>query len=106
MKLTTPATASEPYTAEAPSFKISTRSTASIGTSAARSTKLDPSSVCTADGTCRLPFSSTRVGATPSPRRLTFAVPTMKFCVRLSELFSAPLSVGSKPTRSRMSLAA
>ena len=34
------------------------------------------------------------------------AVPAVKFWVRLSELFSAPLLVGSRPMRSRTSLMA
>ena len=37
--------------ADAPSWRISTRSTASIGSNAAKSTKLAPSSVCTAETT-------------------------------------------------------
>ena len=92
--------------AEAPSFRISTRSMAAMGTSAAKSTKLAPSSVCTDESTCRLPFKSTSVEATPKPRRLMLAVPAVKFCVRLSELFSAPLLVGRRPTRSLKSLTA
>ena len=56
--------------AAAPSLRISTRSTASMGTRAARSTKLEPSSVCAADRTCRLPLSKTSVDATPSPAQI------------------------------------
>ena len=92
--------------ADAPALRISTLSTASIGTSAARSTKLAPSSVGAADSTCRLPFKSTSVDATPNPRRLMLAVPAVKFWVRLSELFSAPMLIASMPAKSRRSLAA
>ena len=62
MKLTTPATASLPYTADAPSFSTSTRSIIVIGI-VAMSTALLP-----AAGATRRPLISTSVRAAPSPR--------------------------------------
>src|SRR5450830_1137301 len=65
MKLTTPATASLPYTPEAPSLRISTRSMADRGM-ALTLTEL-PS--LPAKAARRRPLTSTRVRAEPRPRR-------------------------------------
>ncbi len=69
MKLTTPAIASEPYTAEAPPVTTSTRSI-SAGGMLFRSTT--PSVLAP---TMRRPLTSTRVREGPRPRRSTVAVP-------------------------------
>src|SRR5215470_14085838 len=63
--------ASEPYTAEAPSFKISMRSTAEVG-SEFRSTD---ESAPVPPATNRRPFNNTSVRAEPRPRRLTRVEP-------------------------------
>ena len=102
MKLTTPATASVPYRADAPSFRISTRSTAISGTSEAVSTNKSPPSVGAAEATCRRLLSSTRVDCTPRPRRLMFSVPVVRFWVKASGLFCAPALMVSVWVMSRM----
>ena len=68
-KLTTPATASAPYTAEAPPVTRSTRSSSDTGTLLVSTT---PPSVA---GTMRLPLNSTSVRLLPMPRRSMEAVP-------------------------------
>ncbi len=72
MMFTTPAMASEPYTAEAPSLRTSTRSMAAVGIEF-RSTE---ESAPVPPGTNRRPFISTRVRAEPSPRRLMRVAPS------------------------------
>ena len=67
--LTTPATASAPYTAEAPDFKISMLSTAASGI-VLISTKVPPSTLVT-----RRPSSRTRVAPGSNPRNATEAKP-------------------------------
>src|SRR5678816_3878235 len=74
MKLTTPATASAPYTAEAPPVSTSTRCTRAEGmkfTSEPRPDGVEAGS----PGTRRRPSISTRGRATPRPRRFRVAVP-------------------------------
>src|SRR5258708_30415919 len=74
MKLTTPATASAPYTAEAPPVRMSTRSTSEVGTKfrSAATAEIDEVGL---PPISRRPSISTRVRAEPRPRRLTVAVP-------------------------------
>ena len=60
MKLTTPATASEPYNAEAPSFTTSIRSIAMVGTNALILVDALPRPLYQ-DGTWRRPFTSGNV---------------------------------------------
>ncbi len=73
MTLITPPIASEPYTAEAPSFSTSMRSMAAVGM-VLRST---PEPVCRPmpEKTMRRPFRSTRVRRLPRPRRSTRTAP-------------------------------
>ncbi len=66
MKFTTPAMASEPYTAEAPSFRISTRSMTATGI--AERSAPPPIWLDNAYGATRLPLMSTRVRLVPKPR--------------------------------------
>ena len=70
MKLATPAIASDPYTAAAPSFNTSTRPIALIGNA------LISTPVFSVD-TCRLPFSKTNVRDAPIPLKLTVATPSL-----------------------------
>src|SRR6266851_3806099 len=72
MMFTTPAIASEPYTAEAPSFRTSIRSIAAVGM-VFRSTE---ESAPVPPGTMRRPLRSTRVRELPRPRRLTRVEPS------------------------------
>lgn len=88
--------------AEAPSFRISARSTAINGTSEAVSTKETPSLVWAAVNTWRRPFNSTSVEPTPSPRRLMLEVPVVWFWVKASGLFWAPVLIVSVWVRSAM----
>ena len=68
-KFTTPATASDPYTAEAPPVSTSTRSMSAVGMLLMST---EPPWVV---GTARVPLMSTRVRLEPRPRRSTVAVP-------------------------------
>ena len=79
MTLTTPAIASEPYCAEAPSRRISIRSIAAAG-NAAQSTACEPWFTVPSGASCRftsaercrrMPFISTRVWSGDRLRRLT-----------------------------------
>jgi hypothetical protein len=77
MKLTTPPTASVPYTAEAPSRSTSTRSMAPNGMafrSTAEGEALKPPMLPNGWTASRRPFSSTSVELAPRPRRFTFDV--------------------------------
>ena len=74
MKLTTPATASAPYTAEAPPVRMSTRSTSEVGMKF-RSAETAPIDEVGLPPISRRPSISTRVRDEPRPRRLTVAVP-------------------------------
>ena len=69
MKFTTPATASEPYSAEEPSFTISMRSTIICGIIELMSTVESPRGATNA-GKCRRPFTNGSVAASPKLRRL------------------------------------
>ena len=71
MKFTTPATASEPYTEEAPPVKTSTLSKSKVGI-VFRSAQLPPPVV---PGTSLLPFIKTNVLEHPKFLKLTVAVP-------------------------------
>ena len=104
MKFTTPATASEPYSAVAPSFNVSIRSKAIIGGSAEVSTKLLPRFVVTALCTWRRELSRTRVEFTPRPRRLIFVVPVLAFWVNASGLFWDPVLMVNRSMMSLISL--
>ncbi|MNN30590.1 hypothetical protein D3C81_1442440 [compost metagenome] len=64
--LTTPATASEPYTDEAPSRRTSTRSIMAVGRTFRSAEPTEPREPA---GETRRPFSSTRVRLGPMPRR-------------------------------------
>src|SRR3569833_1764311 len=75
MKLTTPATASAPYTAEAPPVSTSTRSTRAVGMKF-RSAATGAMEDVGLPAMRRLPSISTRVRLGPRPRRLTVAVPS------------------------------
>jgi hypothetical protein len=99
-KFTTPATASEPYKAVAPSLSSSTRSNAIIGGSADVSTKFSPRSVAAALCVWRRPFTSTSVELTPRPRRFTLLVPVVWFCVNASGLFCEPVLIVRLPITS------
>ncbi len=70
--LTTPAMASDPYSAEAPSLRISMRSIDAVGMEF-RSTD---ASAPVPPGTNRRPLTSTNVRAVPRPRRLTRVEPS------------------------------
>ena len=73
MKLTTPATASAPYVADAPPVSTSTRSTMAAGIwlmSGLEALVMPP------PGCMRRPLISTRVRNEPRPRKLTEAVPS------------------------------
>ena len=70
-KLTTPATASEPYTEDAPPVKTSTLSKSNVGM-VLRSAQFPPPVV---PGTILLPFIRTNVLEQPRFLRLTVAVP-------------------------------
>ena len=102
MMLTTPPIASEPYTAEPPSFRISTRSTAAVGM-VFRSTAVPAP---TPPLTMRLPSTSTSVRCEPRSRRFTCVSPspplfTLVFsappcsgcCWRNSPIVATPLAV-------------
>ena len=66
---TTPAMASEPYSAEAPSFKISTRSMAPWGIAFTLISEPRPKLMSTAaTGAMRRPLISTKVPCEPKPR--------------------------------------
>ncbi len=69
-KLTTPAIASAPYTAEAPPVIVSTRAIAAVGI-VFRSTTRDALT-----GWPRLPSTSTSVRFVPTPRRLPVPMPS------------------------------
>jgi len=75
MKLITPAIASEPYTAEAPSLRTSTRSMAENGMTA----RFWPSTPDTAPAKSfrRLPLMRTRVRPPCRPRRLAVCAPNV-----------------------------
>ena len=72
--MTTPATASAPYTAEAPSFSTSRRSIAATGI-VLMSTKLVVMDSANELIATRRPLTSTSVASAPRPRRLTDAAP-------------------------------
>ena len=74
IKLTTPATASEPYIEAAPSFKISTLSVAIIGIIFV-STNTAPSLDVPAAIVCLRPSTNTNVDERPRPLRFTLDVP-------------------------------
>ena len=74
MKFTTPATASEPYTAEAPPVRMSTRCTRAVGMKF-RSAAMEPIAAVGLPACSRLPSIRTTVRFDPNPRRLTVAVP-------------------------------
>jgi hypothetical protein len=90
MKLTTPAIASDPYTAVAPSSRISTRSTASSGIELMFTAKPPPLEFDSAATGGRMPSISTSVYfdgkacsdavATPPPPPFTEAEFATKFC--------------------------
>ena len=91
MKFATPATASLPYSAEAPSVSISMRSIMIEGATLLMSTKPKPPSVV-----CRPPFNNTNVARGPSPRKLIVVVGELP-------MFTAPppcwvLTVDTEPT--------
>ena len=96
MKFTTPATASEPYTAEAPPVRMSTRSIIAVGiwlmSGAAEA-------ACTPPYGMRRPSISTRVRVEPRPRRFRVAVPVAPFD---TVTFCAAKACGSWLTRSSM----
>ncbi len=77
MKLTTPATASAPYTAEAPPVRTSTRSTRGVGMKfrSAATAEVLVSDAVGLPACRRRPSISTTVRTAPRPRRLTVAVP-------------------------------
>ena len=82
MKLTTPVTASAPYTADAPPVSTSTRSTSFIGIEPT-STEAEP---CTPP-TWRRPLTRTSVLLEPRPRRLrTFAPSAKPESIELSDV--------------------
>ena len=72
MMFTTPATASDPYTAEAPSFSTSMRSMAAVGIEFRSTDESAP----VPPGTMRRPFKRARVRESPRPRRLTRVDPS------------------------------
>ena len=72
--MTTPAIASEPYSAEAPSFRISTRSTMPIGNEETSTNDFWPSSASGYDA-MRWPSTSTSVASTDMPRSDTPLAP-------------------------------
>src|SRR5678816_1454480 len=77
MKLTTPATASAPYTADAPPVSTSTRSISAAGIWFKSG---DAAAFCVGSpGIRRRLFTSTRVRCEPRLRRLTLAVPVEPF---------------------------
>jgi hypothetical protein len=90
MMLITPAMASDPYSAEAPSFRISTRSIAETGI-ALMSTKFVV--MLSAKGliATRRPLTSTRVASAPRPRRLIEAAPLAVESWLLPRVENAPL---------------
>src|SRR3954470_12134230 len=75
MKLTTPATASAPYTADAPPVRMSTRSTSEVGMKL-RSAETEAIDEVGLPPIRRRPSISTRVRLGPRPRRFTVAVPS------------------------------
>ncbi len=93
MMLTTPAMASEPYTAEAPSFNISMRSTAA-GASVFRSN----ASPARPPALERRPLTSTSVLPAGSPRSVTVAVPSPPLLTAV--LVWLPITAGMKRSRS------
>ena len=74
MTFTTPATASEPYTAEAPSFNISIRSIAATGILLISTKEFTIPSAKALLAT-RRPLISTSVASAPKPLRLIAAPP-------------------------------
>ena len=70
----TPATACDPYVAEAPSRRISTRSISSTG-NVLMSKKLCPTSLDTGANPALRPLISVSVEDRPTPRRLNCAAP-------------------------------
>ena len=96
MKLTTPPTASAPYTDEAPPVSTSTRLISWAGMKLRSGTGLPVS-----PGWRRRPLTSTRLRLEPRPRRLTVAVPEAPF-----EMFEpcAAKDCGSELIRSSVRL--
>ncbi len=88
--LTTPATASEPYTAEAPSLSTSTRSIAATGIEL-MSTKLVVMFSANELIATRRPLTSTSVASAPRPRRLMEAAPFAVESWLLPRVENAPL---------------
>ena len=94
MMFTTPAVASAPYTAEAPSFKISMRSIIATG-KRLRSTKVVPP-LLEPVSTCRRPFTMTRVLLAPRSRRFKAVEPRTAAVVPPSLIPMEPASGNSR----------
>ena len=111
MMLITPATASEPYSAEAPSLRISTRSIADKGI--LFRSKADTAPRVPA-GPARRPFNRIRVRFAPRPRRPTVSAPvppsvtkpTVKAAVIWLEPAAAVLVLNNSPSVFRPSCSA
>lgn len=88
--MTTPATASEPYTDAAPSVRTSTLSKAITGMLFV-STKTLPSFAVAAATVFLLPSTKTKVEERPSPLKFTFDNPWVLPDWKESGLFSEPL---------------
>ena len=89
--MTTPATASEPYTEAAPSFKTSTLSRAITGKADVLTNTL-PSLAVVPVTVCLLPSNKTKVDERPSPLKLILVLPCIEPEVKESALFSEPES--------------
>ena len=83
--LTTPAIASDPYTADAPSFKISIDLIIATG----MVFKSTEESAPVPEETIRRPFNNTRVRCDPMPRKLTVAEPPEPLLLEAPRLIPA-----------------
>src|SRR3546814_6391839 len=101
MVLTTPATASEPYSAEAPSRSTSMRCTAPSGIWLMLDDSRGTAPAEIGCGAMRRPLSNTRVLPEPMPRRLTEAAsPRASLGPVEVSLLSNPADCGSCPSLS------
>ena len=87
MKLTTPVTASAPYTADAPPVVTSTRSTKALGM-----VPISTAEVPRKPATCRRPFTRVSVLSEPNPRRFKELEPVSVFSA-VEEEISAGISL-------------
>ena len=93
MKLTTPAIASEPYVAAAPSLRISILLKAAIGKSCKLTDLFAPLLIGTV--VCLFPFIKTKVLCVPRPLILIFETPSAPFDPNWFDSPSIPFAPGT-----------